>query len=126
VPADKVIYEHDIKDATKSYTFTDGVKHLLKYRYDFSVLQICYGDCKDLLSVDPNLDNQKYLLKIRGSMNRFTNDRSLYLNRQDIALLESRDISHTTFLCLRNEYHLWLIRCLLIPSIANSIIYKYN
>ncbi|CAF3743488.1 unnamed protein product, partial [Rotaria sp. Silwood1] len=25
VPADKVIYEHDIKDATKSYTFTDGV-----------------------------------------------------------------------------------------------------
>ncbi|CAF3706902.1 unnamed protein product [Rotaria sp. Silwood1] len=145
ITADKVTYERDIKDATKKYTFTDGVgtistqlrdeiKDFLKHRYNFSVLQIRYGGCKGTFSVDPNLDNQQYQLKIRDSMNKFTTDhdilelcklsapRPLYLNRQDIVLLESRDIPHTTFLCLQNEDHLWLIRCLLTPSIAYELL----
>ncbi|CAF1473862.1 unnamed protein product [Rotaria sordida] len=145
ITADKVTYERDIKDATKKYTFTDGVgtisiqlrdeiKEFLKRRRDFSVLQIRYGGCKGTFSVDPRLDTQQYQLQIRDSMNKFISDhdileicklsapRTLYLNRQDIVLLESRDIPHTTFLCLQNEDHLWLIRSLLTPSIAYELL----
>ncbi|CAF4280883.1 unnamed protein product [Rotaria sp. Silwood2] len=145
ITADNVTYQRDIKDATKTYTFTDGVgtistqlrnkvKQFLKSHYDFSVLQIRYGGCKGTLSVDPRLDNQQYQLKIRDSMNKFTTDhdilelcklsapRPLYLNRQDIVLLESRDIPDVTFLHLQNEDHLWLICSLLTPSTAYELL----
>ena len=46
----------------------------------------------------------------------------MYLNRQDIVLLESRDIPHTTFLRLQNEYHLTLIHSLLDSSKAYELL----
>jgi RNA-dependent RNA polymerase len=46
----------------------------------------------------------------------------LYLNRQDIVLLESRDIPHTNFLNLQNAGHFWLILALLTPSIAYELL----
>lgn len=47
---------------------------------------------------------------------------SLYLNRQDIVLLESRDIPHTNFLSLHNEDHLRLIQALLTPAKAFELL----
>ncbi|CAF3932664.1 unnamed protein product, partial [Adineta steineri] len=53
-------------------------------------------------------------------MNKFTTDhdilevyklsapRPLFLNRQDILLLESRNIPHVNFLNLQNQYHFGL------------------
>ena len=47
---------------------------------------------------------------------------ALYLNRQDIVLLESRDIPHTNFLHLQNEDHLWLVRSLFTSSVAYELL----
>jgi RNA-dependent RNA polymerase len=47
---------------------------------------------------------------------------ALYLNRQDIVLLESRDIPHTNFLLLQNRDHLWLVRSLISSAIAFELL----
>lgn len=46
----------------------------------------------------------------------------MYLNRQDIVLLESRDIPHTNFLLLQNKDHLKLIRSLLTPEATYELL----
>jgi RNA-dependent RNA polymerase len=46
----------------------------------------------------------------------------LYLNRQDILLLSSRDIPESHFLVLQNENHLWLVQALLCSSIAFELL----
>ncbi|CAF3530516.1 unnamed protein product [Rotaria socialis] len=145
ITADRVTYVRDVKDPTGEYAFTDGVGTIstqlrdeilqfLQREKEFSVLQIRYGGCKGTLSVDPRLDGKQHQLQIRDSMNKFTTDhdilelcklsapRALHLNRQDIVLLESRDIPHTTFLHLQNEEHLLLIRSLLMPSSAYELL----
>ncbi|CAM4947264.1 unnamed protein product [Rotaria socialis] len=145
ITADRVTYVRDVKDQTGEYAFTDGVGTIstqlrdeilqfLQREKEFSVLQIRYGGCKGTLSVDPRLDGKQHQLQIRDSMNKFTTDhdilelcklsapRALHLNRQDIVLLESRDIPHTTFLHLQNEEHLLLIRSLLMPSSAYELL----
>ena len=47
---------------------------------------------------------------------------TLYLNRQDIVLLESRDIPHTNFLHFQNQHHLWLVRSLFTSSAAYELL----
>ena len=47
---------------------------------------------------------------------------SLYLNRQDIVLLESREIPASTFLRLQNTYHLSLIHSLLYTNCALELL----
>ena len=47
---------------------------------------------------------------------------ALYLNRQDIVLLESRGVPHTNFLLLQNKDHLRLIRSLLTPEVAYELL----
>ncbi|CAF1439871.1 unnamed protein product [Adineta steineri] len=148
IKAEKVTYARDIKDPTGEYTFTDGVGTISTQlrdeikdfldpygkRRSFSVLQIRYGGCKGTLSVDSRLDNQRYQLQIRDSMNKFTTDhdilelcklsapRALFLNRQDIVLLESRDIPHINFLNLQNEHHFGLVCALLKPENAYELL----
>ncbi|UJR09769.1 hypothetical protein I4U23_013996 [Adineta vaga] len=150
IPAETVKYVRDIKDETGEYTFSDGVGKISadlrdqvktfleksdnRNRRSFSVLQIRYGGCKGTLSVVPELNGQKYQMIIRDSMNKFTSDhdtleicklsapRTLYLNRQDVILLESRDIPHTNFLTFQNENHFWLIQALLIPSTSFELL----
>ncbi|CAF0883936.1 unnamed protein product [Adineta ricciae] len=148
IPAETVKYERDIKDSTGDYTFSDGVgqisaalrdkiKHFidpLDRRRSFSVLQIRYGGCKGTVSVVPQLDDKKYQLIMRDSMNKFISDhdklevcklsapRTLYLNRQDIILLESRDVPHTNFLAFQNEYHFKLIKALLNPNDSHELL----
>ncbi len=46
----------------------------------------------------------------------------MYLNRQDILLLSSRDIPESHFLVLQNENHLWLVQALLCSSIAFELL----
>ena len=46
----------------------------LNRRRSFSVLQIRYGGCKGTVSVVPQLDNKKYQLIMRDSMNKFISD----------------------------------------------------
>ncbi|CAF0930753.1 unnamed protein product [Adineta ricciae] len=148
IPAEIVKYERDIKDQKGDYTFSDGVGQIsaalrdkikrfmdpLDRRRSFSVLQIRYGGCKGTVSVVPQLDNQKYQLIMRDSMNKFISDhdklevcklsapRTLYLNRQDIILLESRDVPHTNFLAFQNEYHFKLIKALLNPNDSHELL----
>ncbi|CAF1342905.1 unnamed protein product [Adineta steineri] len=148
IKAETVTYVRDIKDPTGEYTFTDGVGTISTQlrdeikdfldpygnRRSFSVLQIRYGGCKGTLSVDSRLDGQRYQLQIRDSMNKFTTDhdilelcklsapRPLFLNRQDIVLLESRDIPHVNFLNLQNEHHFWLVCALLKPENAYKLL----
>lgn len=146
IPAEMVTYVRDIKNQTGEYTFSDGVgtisthlrdeiKEYLRCKYSFSVIQIRYGGCKGTLSVDWRLDiNPRYQVVIRDSMNKFTSDhdilevcklsapRELHLNRQDIVLLESREIPQTTFLRLQNDEHLWLVHALLQTSIAYELL----
>ncbi|CAF3820630.1 unnamed protein product [Adineta steineri] len=148
IKAEKVNYVRDIKDPTGEYTFTDGVgtistqlrdeiKDFLDpygIRRSFSVLQIRYGGCKGTLSVDRRLDGQRYQVQIRDSMNKFTTDhdilelcklsapRPLFLNRQDILLLESRNIPHVNFLNLQNQYHFGLVCALLKPENAYELL----
>ncbi|CAF3749965.1 unnamed protein product [Adineta steineri] len=148
IQAETVTYVRDIKDPKGDYTFTDGVGTISRQlrdeikdfldpygnRRSFSVLQIRYGGCKGTLSVDSRLDNQRYQLQIRDSMNKFTTDhdilelcklsapRPLFLNRQDIVLLESRDIPHVNFLNLQNEHHFWLVCALLKPENAYKLL----
>jgi RNA-dependent RNA polymerase len=47
---------------------------------------------------------------------------ALYLNRQDIVLLESRDVPDTNFLLLQNREHQFLIRSLLTVSVAYELL----
>ncbi|CAF0754772.1 unnamed protein product [Adineta steineri] len=122
------------------YIFTDGVGtcstqlrdeicQKMGFRRKFSVMQIRYGGCKGTVSVNPNLDYTEKQLILRKSMHKFisTHDvlelckisapRPLHLNRQAIALLESRLIPHSTFLLLQNQHLLWLVESLLyLPS----------
>ena len=44
------------------------------------------------------------------------------MNRQDIVLLESRDVPHTNFLLLQNQDHRWLIRALIQSEIAFELL----
>lgn len=46
----------------------------------------------------------------------------LYLNRQDIVLMESRDVPDANFLLLQNDNHLWLIRSLLQSGITFEVL----
>jgi RNA-dependent RNA polymerase len=46
----------------------------------------------------------------------------LYLNRQDIALIESRDVPHTNFFQFQNFDHLKLIDSLLTPKTACTLL----
>ncbi|CAF1309458.1 unnamed protein product [Adineta steineri] len=148
ISAENVTYIRDIKDLTGKYTFTNGIGTIstqlrdeikdfldpFDVSRDFSALQIRYGGCKGTLSVDRRLDGQRYQLQIRDSMNKFTIDhdilelcklsapRPLFLNRQDIVLLESRDIPHVNFLNLQNQYHFGLVCALLKPENAYELL----
>ncbi|CAF4139205.1 unnamed protein product [Adineta steineri] len=148
IKAETVTYVRDIKDPKDKYTFTDGVGTISTQlrdeikdfldpygnRRSFSVLQIRYGGCKGTLSVDHRLDGKQYQMQIRDSMNKFTTDhdilelcklsapRALFLNRQDIVLLESRDIPHVNFLNLQNEHHFWLVCALLKAENAYELL----
>ncbi|UJR25524.1 hypothetical protein I4U23_006870 [Adineta vaga] len=145
IPAELVTYVLDVETSNKQYCFTDGVgtisqtlckevQRALGRRFMPSVLQIRYGGCKGTLSVDPNLDEKCRQLVIRESMRKFTTDhdkleickvsspRALHLNRQNILLLSSRNISEAYFLVLQNENHLWLVQALLCSSIAFELL----
>ncbi|CAF1369179.1 unnamed protein product [Adineta steineri] len=148
IKAETVTYVRDIKDPKDKYTFTDGVGTISTQlrdeikdfldpygnRRSFSVLQIRYGGCKGTLSVDHRLDGKQYQMQIRDSMNKFTTDhdilelcklsapRALFLNRQDIVLLESRDIPHVNFLNLQNDHHFWLVCALLKAENAYELL----
>ncbi|CAF0936913.1 unnamed protein product [Adineta ricciae] len=145
IPAALVTYIPDIETPDKQYCFTDGVgtisqtlckkvQNAMGRRLMPSVLQIRYGGCKGTLSVDPTLDDKRYHLVIRESMRKFTSEhdrleickvsspRALYLNRQNILLLSSRNISDSYFLVLQNENHLWLVQALLCSSIAFELL----
>ncbi|CAF0894236.1 unnamed protein product [Rotaria sordida] len=122
------------------YIFTDGVGTFssrlrdeicskMGYRRKFSVMQIRYGGCKGTVSVNPNLDYTEKQLILRKSMHKFISKhdmlelckvsapRPIHLNRQVIALLESRHIPHSTFLLLQNQHLLSLVESLLyLPS----------
>jgi len=110
-------------------------------------MQIRYGGCKGTVSVNPDLDYTEKQLILRKSMHKFISTHDvlelckisaprinfikkksihrnifihlgpLHLNRQAIALLESRLIPHSIFLLLQNQHLLWLIESLLyLPS----------
>ncbi|CAM4756921.1 unnamed protein product [Rotaria magnacalcarata] len=138
VPTEKTEIIDDIE--RNGYIFTDGVGtfssrlrdeicDLMGFRRKFSVMQIRYGGCKGTVSVNPDLDYTEKQLILRKSMHKFisTHDvlelckisapRPIHLNRQVIALLESRHISHATFILFQNQHILWLVESLLyLPS----------
>ncbi|CAF3339718.1 unnamed protein product [Rotaria sp. Silwood1] len=138
VPREKTEIIDDIE--RNGYIFTDGVGTFssrlrdeicvkMGYRRKFSVMQIRYGGCKGTVSVNPDLDYTEKQMILRKSMYKFisTHDvlelckvsapRPIHLNRQVIALLESRHIPHSTFLLLQNQHLLSLVESLLyLPS----------
>ncbi|UJR28016.1 hypothetical protein I4U23_009276 [Adineta vaga] len=138
VPIEKTEIIDDIE--RNGYIFTDGVGtfssrlrdeicYIMGFRRKFSVMQIRYGGCKGTVSVNPDLDYTEKQLILRKSMHKFISKhdvlelckisapRSLHLNRQAIALLESRLLPHSTFLLFQNQHLLWLVESLLyLPS----------
>jgi len=138
VPVERTEIIDDIE--RNGYIFTDGVGTFssrlrdeicakMGLRRKFSVMQIRYGGCKGTVSVNPDLDYTEKQMILRKSMHKFlsTHDmlelckisapRSIHLNRQVIALLESRHIPHSIFLLLQNQHLHWLIESLLyLPS----------
>ncbi|CAF0900169.1 unnamed protein product [Adineta ricciae] len=138
VPFEKTEIIDDIE--RNGYIFTDGVGtfssllrdeicYIMGFRRKFSVMQIRYAGCKGTVSVNPDLDYTEKQLILRKSMHKFISNhdvlelckisapRPLHLNRQAIALLESRLIPHSIFLLFQNQHLLWLVESLLyLPS----------
>ncbi|CAF4751708.1 unnamed protein product, partial [Rotaria sp. Silwood2] len=100
----------------------------------FSAIQIRYGGCKGVISVNPDLDNAPHQLRIRQSMKKFkcshdilelcriSKPRPLYLNRQIIVLLSHRLIDDRTFLLLQNEHQQILSESLVYPQRAYELL----
>ena len=89
-----------------------------KFTSDHDILEIC-----KLSAARTYTRNQLSGGKTCSSRNVWMfSSGALYLNRQDIVLLESRDIPHTNFLLLQNKHHLQLIRSLLTPAIAYELL----
>ncbi|CAF2396824.1 unnamed protein product [Rotaria sp. Silwood2] len=131
---------------TFSSRLRDEICYKMGFRRKFSVMQIRYGGCKGTVSVNPDLDYTEKQLILRKSMHKFISTHDtlelckvsappnifiaiykyknyiknlgpIHLNRQVIALLESRHIPHSTFLLLQNQHLLSLVESLLyLPS----------
>ncbi|CAF5152136.1 unnamed protein product, partial [Rotaria magnacalcarata] len=100
----------------------------------FSAIQIRYGGCKGVISVNPDLDNSPHQLRIRQSMRKFkcshdilelcriSKPRPLYLNRQIIVLLSHREIDDRTFLLLQHQHQQYLSESLVYPTRAYELL----
>ncbi|UJR28069.1 hypothetical protein I4U23_009325 [Adineta vaga] len=141
IPSEKVEYIDDIHTDDHKYNFTDGVgtmstiirDNINPYR-QFSAIQIRYGGCKGVISVNPDLDNSPHQLRIRQSMRKFkcshdilelcriSKPRPLYLNRQIIVLLSHRGIDDRTFLSLQNQHQQMLSESLVYPTRAYELL----
>ncbi|CAF0755386.1 unnamed protein product [Adineta steineri] len=141
IPSEKVQYIEDIHTDDRKYNFTDGVgtmstiirDNINPYR-QFSAIQIRYGGCKGVISVNPDLDNSPHQLRIRQSMRKFkcshdilelcriSKPRPLYLNRQIIVLLSHRGIDDRTFLLLQNQHQQMLSEALVYPTRAYELL----
>ncbi|CAF0932173.1 unnamed protein product [Rotaria sp. Silwood1] len=141
IPSEKVQYIEDIRSDDYKYNFTDGVgtmstiirDNINPYR-QFSAIQIRYGGCKGVISVNPDLDNSPHQLRIRKSMRKFqcshdilelcriSKPRPLYLNRQIIVLLSHRTIDDRTFLLLQNQHQQTLAESLVYPTRAYELL----
>ncbi|CAF1684220.1 unnamed protein product [Rotaria magnacalcarata] len=141
IPSEKVEYIEDIHTDDNKYNFTDGVgtmstiirDNINPYR-QFSAIQIRYGGCKGVISVNPDLDNSPHQLRIRQSMRKFkcshdilelcriSKPRPLYLNRQIIVLLSHREIDDRTFLLLQHQHQQYLSESLVYPTRAYELL----
>ncbi|CAF3409422.1 unnamed protein product [Rotaria sp. Silwood1] len=141
ISSEQVEYIEDIHTDDRKYNFTDGVGTMSTVIRDninphrqFSAIQIRYGGCKGVISVNPDLDNAPQQLRIRQSMKKFkcshdilelcriSKPRPLYLNRQIIVLLSHRLIDDRTFLLLQNEHQQILSESLVYPQRAYELL----
>ncbi|CAF0876200.1 unnamed protein product [Adineta ricciae] len=141
IPSEKVEYIDDVHTKDSKYNFTDGVgtmstavRDLINSHRKFSAMQIRYGGCKGVISVNPDLDGADHQLRIRKSMRKFKCDhdilelcriskpRPLYLNRQIIVLLSHRLIDDRTFLLLQNKHQQFLSESLVYPEKALELL----
>ncbi|CAF1018924.1 unnamed protein product [Adineta steineri] len=141
IPSEQVEYIKDIQTDDHKYNFTDGVgtmstavRDMIDPHRKFAAIQIRYGGCKGVISVNPDLDDAPHQLRIRKSMKKFncTHDileicriskpRPLYLNRQIIVLLSHRSIDDRRFLILQNEHQQGLSESLVYPDRAHELL----
>lgn len=120
----ELVLQNDIR--WNDYCFSDGIGKIspclankvtkaLGYKVKPSAFQIRYGGCKGVVSQDPALGEEKDVLVIRESMNKFNSESKkleilqvtqpgrLHLNRQAITLLSGLGVSDKVFLSLQEK-----------------------